>query len=164
MIQFTFGDSLHSFQPSSYNMTAPAALKIFPKPAFTSSSTNFTYHIWNLPYQTSQICNQNPCKGMHSHYLQGEFKLMTMSPLYPCGKPCSVYIFNTTATTQHNVLPSENRDKGGAMGWTGVDMSTPFFSGRYSFLSKKDIKIDRYTFWPSFLSLFHPTFLGWCRL
>ena len=50
--------------------------------------------------------------------------------------------------------------KDGATGWTGVDTSTPLSSGRYSFLSKNDIKIVRYTFWPSILSLFHPTFCG----
>ena len=42
------------------------------------------------------------------------------------------------------------------MGWTGVDMSTPLSSGRYLFPSKNDIKIVRYTFWPSILSLFQP--------
>ena len=49
-------------------------------------------------------------------------------------------------------------NKGGATGWTGMDMSTPLSSGRYSFLSKIDIKIVRYTFWPSIPSLFHPIF------
>ena len=47
-----------------------------------------------------------------------------------------------------------------ATGWTGVDMSTPLSSGRYSFLSKNDIKVVWYTFWTSILSLFHPTFSG----
>ena len=46
------------------------------------------------------------------------------------------------------------------MGWTGVHMSTPLSSGRYSFLSKNDIKIVKYTLWPSILSLFHPAFSG----
>ena len=41
-----------------------------------------------------------------------------------------------------------------------MDMSTPLSSSRYSFLSKNDIKIVRYTFWQSILSLFHPTFSG----
>ena len=50
--------------------------------------------------------------------------------------------------------------KGGATGWTGVDMSTPLSSGRYSFLRKNDIKNVRYTFWQSILSFVHPTFLG----
>ena len=50
--------------------------------------------------------------------------------------------------------------KGGATGLIGVDMSTPLSSGRYSFSSKNDLKIVRYTFWPSILSLCHPTFSG----
>ena len=44
------------------------------------------------------------------------------------------------------ILQTTASDKGGATGWTGVDMSTPLSSGRYSFLSKNDIKIVRYTF------------------
>ena len=43
------------------------------------------------------------------------------------------------------------RLKGGATGWTGVDMSTPLSSGQYSFLSKNDIKIVMY---PRMYSLF----------
>ena len=45
----------------------------------------------------------------------------------------------------------------GGLGWT---CPPPLSSGRYSFLSKNDIEIARYTFWPSILSLFHPTFSG----
>ena len=50
--------------------------------------------------------------------------------------------------------------KGGATGWTGVEVSTPLSYGRYSFLSSNYIEIIRYTFWSSMLSLFHPTFSG----
>ena len=63
----------------------------------------------------------------------------------------------------HTLLTVPSTTKGGATGWTGVDMSTPLSSGRYSFLGKNDIKIIRYTFWHRFYLFSTPLFLGWCR-
>ena len=56
---------------------------------------------------------------------------------------------------------NNNQNKGGATGWTGVEMSTPLSLGRYSFVSKNNVKIVRYTFWQ--LISFPPHFF-WAAL